>query len=101
MASKPTPRPATNSPGAWRADRQVVADLPGGGEGRARGAGQPRVLVEAELLGRLDEFLRAELRAQRGEDAVAGVREGDPQGAAAGLAVGVLDLDALDRRTRR
>ena len=67
---------------------------------RARGARQARVLVEAELLRGLDELLRAQLGAQRREDAVAGVREGDPQRAAAGLAVGVLDLDALDRRPR-
>ena len=68
---------------------------PGSSSGAApRG---PRVLVEAEALGGLDEPLGAELGAQRGEDGVAGVREGLPQRAAAGLAVGVLELHALDR----
>ena len=38
-----------------------------------------------------------ELGAERREDGVAGVREGLPQRAAAGLAVGVLELDALER----
>ncbi len=57
---------------------------------------RPCVLVEAEALGGRDQPASAELGAQRREDAVAGVGEGGLQRAAAGLAVGVLDLDAFE-----
>src|SRR6201999_3700975 len=75
-----------------RADRQIVADLVRRRDRRGRLAREDRVLVEAELLRGGDEVLRAQLRAERREDAVAGVRERAAQRAAARLAVGVLDL---------
>ena len=78
-----------------RADGQVVADLAGGRDGALGRPRDVRRCVEAEALGGGDEALRAELGAERREDRVARLGEGDDERAAAGLAVGVLELDAL------
>src|SRR3954468_10390871 len=71
--------------------------------GRNRRAPRPRQrrrLVEAEALGRGDQPARAEARPERREDGVARLGERLPEAAAAGLAVGVLELDARERRRR-
>ena len=52
--------------------------------------------VEAEALGGFDQFVVADLRAERSEDGVAGLGEGLAEGAAAVLAVGVVDEAAAD-----
>ena len=65
--------------------------------GRARNAGRG---VEAEALRGRHEPLGAELGTEGREDGVAGLREGVGQRSAARLAVGVLDLDALQGRGR-
>ena len=58
-----------------RAHGEVVADLVRRGDRRGRGARDPRRGVEPEVLGRGHEPLGAELRAERGEDRVARLRE--------------------------
>ena len=57
---------------------------------------QARGRVEAVELGRLDEALRAELGAERREDAVARLREGLGEAPTTGFVVGVGDLTAAD-----
>ncbi len=71
------------------------------GAGRDRAGGRPEALaggvVEAERLRGLDEPVRPELGAHRAEGRVARVGEDLFERAAAELAVGVLELDALQQ----
>ena len=60
--------------------------------------GDVRRRVEPVALGGGHEALGAELGAERGEDRVARLGEGDDERAAAVLAVGVLEVDALQHR---
>ena len=62
--------------------------------------GHARLGVEAEALGGRDHPLAADLRAERGEHGVAGVRERLGQRAAARLVARVAQLDARQRRGR-
>ena len=84
-----------------RAHVQFALDRVGRRQRAFGGAGDSRILVEAELFGHRDEPRRAELDAERGEDRVARDREGEFQRAAAFLAVGVAQLHAVERRVGR
>ena len=84
-----------------RADGQVVADLRRRRDRARRGPGDVGGVVEPEPLGDADEPRCPERGAQRREHRVAGDRERLRERPAAILAVGVLELDAAQRRRRR
>ena len=85
-----------------RADVQFALDLrrPPAACSRRRPA-TPGVVVEAEAFGRRHQARRAELDAERREHRVARHGEGELERAAAFLAVGVVQLDAVERRVGR
>ena len=86
IADEPTARP---SPISLAAGIVLVA-----------APGMPGSVLKPNCSAVFDEALRAQAGAERREDRVARVRERLAQRAAAGLAVGVLELDALDHRLR-
>ena len=86
IADEPTARSSPISSGAGIVERAAPTG--------------PGILVEAEALGGLDEAAGADLGPQRREHRVAGFRERALERAAARLAVGVLELHALERGLR-
>ena len=72
-----------------------------GGSVLSTAPGDPGAVVEAVAFGRRHQARRAELGAERGEHGVARDRERQFERAAAFLAVGVVQLDAVERRVGR
>ena len=79
-----------------RADGEVVADLLRLGHRRARGPASAGSALKPNFSAVATSRFGPQPGAERGEDRVAGVGEGVLQRAAARLAVGVLQLDALE-----
>ena len=80
-----------------RSDVEFALDLAGRRQRALGCARDARRVVEAEAFGRRHQARRAELHAERCEHRVAGHREGEFERAAAFLAVGVVQLDAVER----